>query len=184
MSEKGYCTDCHMALGDQHRPSCHRQGAVTKSSLYQFGYCPAPDDLDRVITEVRDRRYTQDEKHGGPEHDDTHTRSEWLCFMHEWLAHATAWSDESSDAGQFESRCFDVAALAIAAIQSSRRKYVRDGRNNITESRPSTPPQAAGRTWKEDPKAVESLEYLLSIGMNADEFAREDADESGDVDDE
>jgi len=35
--------------------------------------------------------------------------------------------------------------------------------------------------WRNNPKAVEALEYLLSIGMNSDEFAMADAHESGDV---
>jgi plasmid maintenance system antidote protein VapI len=36
-------------------------------------------------------------------------------------------------------------------------------------------------TWKGDSKAVEAVEYLLSLGMNSDEFAQADAEESGDV---
>jgi hypothetical protein len=34
--------------------------------------------------------------------------------------------------------------------------------------------------WMNDPKAVEAVEHLLSIGMNAEEFAYADAVESGD----
>ena len=28
------CTDCRRAAGEQHRPSCHRQGLVTSASDY------------------------------------------------------------------------------------------------------------------------------------------------------
>jgi len=28
------CSDCHVPLGGQHRPSCHRQGVVTAASDY------------------------------------------------------------------------------------------------------------------------------------------------------
>lgn len=35
-------------------------------------------------------------------------------------------------------------------------------------------------TWKNDPKAVEAVEYLLGIGFNADDFLQADAESSGD----
>jgi Ran GTPase-activating protein (RanGAP) involved in mRNA processing and transport len=37
------------------------------------------------------------------------------------------------------------------------------------------------RNWKDDPKAVEAVEYLLGIGMNADEFLQADIEESSDL---
>ena len=36
------------------------------------------------------------------------------------------------------------------------------------------------KTWKDDPKAVECVEYLLDIGMNSEEFALADIEASGD----
>lgn len=83
--------------------------------------------------ELLKRREEQDAKHDGPAHDDCHTRLDWTRFIHNWNNKATIWSLEASDAEHFESRMFDVAGLAIAAIQSTRRKR-RPVQGHPTES--------------------------------------------------
>ena len=80
---------------------------------------PDQASLEYVLREVTTRRRAQDRKHGGPEHDDTHTPGEWLAFIREFTQRAhCAWLEDLGD----EDRLLDVAALAVAAIQSSRRK--------------------------------------------------------------
>jgi len=72
--------------------------------------------------ELLKRREEQDAVHGGPAHDDCHIRMEWVAFIRQWATKASVWADEKADAKQFESRMFDIAGLAISAIQSTRRK--------------------------------------------------------------
>lgn len=94
--------------------------------------------------ELLARREEQDRKHGGPEHDDTHTPDDWCRFIQDYAYRARiacvdrsevgesrdfgivellpsgAFSAERADA--YENKLMDVAGLAISAIQSSRRR--------------------------------------------------------------
>ena len=98
-----------------------------------------PASVGRVLAEVRVRREEQDEQHGGPEHDDTHTPIDWDCLVQKALLRAgvnaiamaapprtdgfiSAYRDPATN---YEDALLDVAALAVAAIQSSRRKHAR-----------------------------------------------------------
>ena len=79
--------------------------------------------LDTIWAEVFRRREAQDAQWGGPAHDDTHARSEWCGFIRKFLYRAeNAGPNAEPGWGFFESSMTHVAALAIAAIQSSRRK--------------------------------------------------------------
>lgn len=93
--------------------------------------------------ELFKRREEQNTKHGGPEHDDTHTPEDWCRFIQDYAYRARiaiidpSEIQESRDFGivellpsgtlttqsfsTYEDKLLDVAALAIAAIQSSRR---------------------------------------------------------------
>ena len=92
-----------------------------------FSETAKPDrNLQYVIAKVIERRAQQDAKHGGPAHDDTHTQVEWCRFIaaYNWHAyHESPMHDEKEmPAEYFQDTMFDVAALAVAAIESSRRK--------------------------------------------------------------
>ena len=105
------------------------------SALVSDGKSLEPvDDLasvGRVLAEVRVRREEQDDQHGGPAHDDTHTPGEWVGFIRRQTALAMGEFIKAVDRGRgtpdrldfYESKLLDVAALAVAAIQSSRRKW-------------------------------------------------------------
>lgn len=69
--------------------------------------------------ELFDRRAEQDLQWGGPIHDDTHTPEEWWMFIAKCNGDAEA---NASDPEIWEDKLIDVAALAVAAIKSSRRK--------------------------------------------------------------
>ena len=74
---------------------------------------------------VLGERLSQDEQWGGPEPDDTHAAHEWLGFIQKQLDGADVALDPppgGSNLDIYESRLLDVAALAVAAIQSIRRK--------------------------------------------------------------
>lgn len=63
-----------------------------------------------IYDEIRAERERQDAKWGGPEHDDQHTAHDWWWFIRERI-------------GQRREQAFiEVAALAVAAVESIRRK--------------------------------------------------------------
>ena len=92
--------------------------------------------VGRVLAEVRVRREEQDAKWGGPKHDDMHLPFEWLGYFRKFIFKASnfvytqieAMSPRlqamalSPDWESYEDALLDIAALAVAAIQSSRRK--------------------------------------------------------------
>jgi hypothetical protein len=81
---------------------------------------------------VAERRAKQDAKHGGPAHDDTHSRSEWLIFLEDYVRRARYCENGET----YEYFLIDVAALAVAAIQSSRRKHRDSERDNPENADP------------------------------------------------
>jgi len=98
---------------------------IEAAGLCQWGYCTVASDLDRVWADIRQCRANQDEQWGGPEHDDTHAAQEWLGYIQKQLDEADIALDPppgGSNLDIYESRLIDVAALAVAAIQSNRRK--------------------------------------------------------------
>ena len=91
---------------------------------------PGPVDLVYVAAEIMDRRDRQDAEHGGPAHDDTHAPGDWIGFIRRQTTLALGELIKAVDRGGgtpdrmdfYEDKLLDVAALAVAAIQSSRRK--------------------------------------------------------------
>ena len=100
---------------------------------------------DGILYEILQERVRQDKQWGGPHHDDQHTYKDWLGFirkqLNEILSHPgdkaaldeamkSTFKDshtgrEFSNLQLFEERMVKVAALAVAAIQSERRKAGR-----------------------------------------------------------
>jgi hypothetical protein len=69
--------------------------------------------------ELQNRCYEQDEQWGGHAHDDKHGRYNWVSFIRDFAGKASL---EYKHPEIYEDKMLDVAALAIKAIQSSRRK--------------------------------------------------------------
>jgi len=92
------CAGCHVPLGGQHTVA---------------------SDLDRLWADIRQCRANQDEQWGGPEHDDTHCAADWLRFIDKFRERAGRAINHDEI---HENALIHVAALAVAAIQSSRRK--------------------------------------------------------------
>jgi hypothetical protein len=69
--------------------------------------------------ELQRRCYEQDEQWGGPKHDDKHGTYAWVTLIRDFVHEASA---TQSNPEIYEDKMLDVAALAIKAIQSSRRK--------------------------------------------------------------
>ena len=82
-------------------------------------------DLDTIFAKILRCRAAQDAKWGGPEHDDAHTRADWCQFIQKFRNRAESFGDCSGSHNRiiaFEENMIHVASLAIAAIESSRRK--------------------------------------------------------------
>ena len=82
------------------------------------------DWLEILGPELRARRNEQDLQWGGPADDDKYHRSDWLQFIFEsWGRRWTIrYGRVQRSPEEFENAMLHIAALAIAAIQSSRRK--------------------------------------------------------------
>ena len=102
----------------------HEEGECAEYS--GDGPLSSPFALGRVLTELFARRDKQDAEWGGPEHYYRHSRADWCRSIHQYLADASVAFYGDSDvqylASVFEDKMLDVAALAVAAVQSSRRK--------------------------------------------------------------
>ena len=80
-------------------------------------------------------RARQDKQWGGPAHDDDHTYADWLRYIRHQVTSIMVVSarDEELDAAMrdplnlhaFEERMVKVAALAMAAVESLKRKSGR-----------------------------------------------------------
>ncbi len=74
-----------------------------------------------VVNEIMGERARQDEKWGGPEHDDLHNPEDWCNYI---IDYAT-WAKQMAAYHSFDKyrrRMIQVAALAVAACDSFDRK--------------------------------------------------------------
>jgi hypothetical protein len=78
-------------------------------------------ELDKIIGELYERRQAQDYEHGGPDHDDLHTWGDWSGFCQKFVSRSL----QAISHADFERDMLHIAALAVAAIESSRRKSAR-----------------------------------------------------------
>ncbi len=75
--------------------------------------------LASVFADIARRRDAQDVEYGGPDHDDRHLAAEWLRFIDKFRDRAGIAINSGAD---YEDHLLNIAALACAAIESSRRK--------------------------------------------------------------
>lgn len=76
----------------------------------------------RTLADIEKERADQDAKWGGPDHDDTHTPSDWLDYL---FKHSQMASRAKSDPSEYERQLVRIAALAIAALESHRRNATK-----------------------------------------------------------
>jgi len=77
----------------------------------------APPFRCSVYQEILAERILQDQQWGGSTHDDNHRPDEWCLYIDKQRRLAR----DADDPRAYESRLIKIAALAVAAIQSSRR---------------------------------------------------------------
>lgn len=73
----------------------------------------------RVLEAVEAERVRQDEKWGGPSHDDQHTSHDWVAWIVRYTGRSVTYG--AFDTLRFRSHMVKVAALAIAAIEWADR---------------------------------------------------------------
>ena len=76
-------------------------------------------DIDKVLEQIKEVRRYQDEKWGGPAHDDGHTGFEWVEFIEKQVQGSV--NPSSVNFVVFREQMVRVAALAVAAIQWADR---------------------------------------------------------------
>jgi quinol monooxygenase YgiN len=72
-----------------------------------------------VYKDIIDERVRQDKQWGGADHDDEHLPRDWTMFIEQYTSEA--W-DKHDDPDAYRKAMVKVAALAIAAIESTDRK--------------------------------------------------------------
>ncbi|KKN26490.1 hypothetical protein LCGC14_0874060 [marine sediment metagenome] len=81
---------------------------------------------NRILAEIEAERIYQDEKWGGPEHDDQHEPNDWIAFITCWNGKAFNCCEKHPiDSRTFRFNMVKVAALAVAAMESVDRKEER-----------------------------------------------------------
>jgi len=95
----------------------------------EFSTDASPQDVADILAEVHqhtvfddvaNERERQDEKWGGPKHDDDHSTHDFC----RWIKNYAGWADQMADGGSYDKsrrRLIQVAALAVAAIESIDR---------------------------------------------------------------
>ncbi len=75
----------------------------------------------RIYGQVEEERERQDQKYGGPSHDDEHDPHEWCHFLrlHVEKAHRAVSGDV------YRNQLIRVIALAVAAVEVYDRKVVK-----------------------------------------------------------
>lgn len=78
--------------------------------------------MSGILKNIIDERQRQDQQHGGPAHDDTHTQEEWIEFINRQCQLSTP---RTFCERMTKVAALAVAALAVAAIESQERKRYR-----------------------------------------------------------
>ena len=87
---------------------------------------------ENIFAEIGRERQAQDEKWGGPAHDDKHTSYDWIAYLVRHTGKAVCWP---WDAQVFRRQMVRVAALAVAAIEwvdRAQAKQVRESVDHIS----------------------------------------------------
>lgn len=71
-----------------------------------------------IFDEIVEERWKQNGKWGGADHDDTHNANDWQRYIR---SHAAALTDTQS-AREYRKELIQIAALAVAAVESLDRK--------------------------------------------------------------
>ena len=74
-----------------------------------------------ILTEVLKERARQDEKWGGPDHDDHHSIDDWVRFICNHASNSEYYA-EYPDQGSSREELIETTALCLASLESIDRK--------------------------------------------------------------
>lgn len=77
---------------------------------------------ENVLNEVQAERERQDQKWGGPVHDDNHSFASFVS----WIGNYTGWSHQMAEGHDWvkaRRRMIQVAALAVASVEKIDRQH-------------------------------------------------------------
>ncbi|MGI9450046.1 MAG: hypothetical protein ACR2QH_05325 [Geminicoccaceae bacterium] len=77
--------------------------------------------MDRIFDEIRRERERQDDRYGGPDHDDNHYPGDWCLILTKYLGRAAAETIDAADDTTFREAMIKIAAVAVAATESFDR---------------------------------------------------------------
>lgn len=81
-----------------------------------------------IFMEIERERLFQDEKWGGPDHDDAHSVRDWISFIVVYLGRAVGRQSRRGRKLSFSRIALvKVAALCVAALESFDRRIKREG---------------------------------------------------------
>lgn len=94
-----------------------------------------PENLRRCLWMLAHERMRQDEKWGGPEHDDLHTTADFVQLVHDYAGWARVMSGMGS-ADKAQRRMLQVAALAMADVERAMRFFdaLREAREKSAQA--------------------------------------------------
>lgn len=73
----------------------------------------------QILEEIHAERLHQDQKWGGPEHDDQHNFFQWMLF----ICNRSCKPIEHHNPESIRRHLVEIAALAVAAIEAFDRRY-------------------------------------------------------------
>mgnify|MGYP001617338697 CR=1 len=139
----------------------------TLARLTKFGDCVP--FMERALQLIREERRRQDNRYGGPAHDDQHTLEEWAGFMAVRVA-----TIRRAGVEEVAGELLQVAALAVAALESIARKQQAskapslkvwtDGCGVTVERRASGPAEESAMIVRAIQALVDELARLRSRG--------------------
>lgn len=103
--------------------------------------------MTEVMLQIVAERERQDAKWGGPAHDDSHTTAEFVQIIQDYAGGARVMAGMNS-ADKAERRLIQVAALAVAAVESSRRRRPKCGNCD------SRMPEGCGGLFDDEPQCM------------------------------
>jgi len=77
-----------------------------------------------IISDVIDERNRQDKKYGGAPFDDRKSMDDWIRILYSYLYRLDGWICHH---GVWRKKLIQIAALAIAAVESIDRRHQGEG---------------------------------------------------------
>lgn len=82
-------------------------------------------EVEQILQEIRNERLRQDQEWGGPEHDDAEPLGHFLEYIAEKLCPQAVLDLMEEDVEDVRRRLIQIAALAVASVESLDRRTLR-----------------------------------------------------------